>query len=314
MTPTEWTYLIFGIVLVAAVIIDLGVFSKSSKIISFKQALIQTIFWVVLSLLFGVFIWFEDGHDMAINYYSAYLTEWSLSIDNIFVFILIFNSFKIDKHYYGRTLLIGILIAIIFRILFITVGVAIVVKFHWVLYLFGAFLLYTGIKMLLVKEEDNFRPQDRKVYRFLKKHLRIADGFSAGKYYVKRNGVIYFTNLAVVVIILGVTDLAFSLDSIPAVLSITQEPLLVYTSNIFAVLGLRSLFFLLKGAATKFDYLQGGIALILIFIGVKMLLDIFHIELPVFVSLAFILVCLLGSILLSLHKNKKKELDTGEIK
>ncbi len=305
MSAKEWTYLIFGIVLVVALIFDLGLFSRRSKIISLKQALIQTIFWVGLSLAFGVFIWFEDGHGMAINYLSAYLMEWSLSIDNVFVFILIFNFFKIHEDHYGRTLLIGILIAILFRILFITIGVAVVNKFHWVLYIFGAFLVYTGIKMFFVKEDAGFEPEKNPVYRFMKKHMRIDDGPSNGKYTIKKNGKRYFTILAVVVVILGATDLVFSLDSIPAVFAITQEPMLIYTSNIFAVLGLRSLFFLLKGAVSRFAYLQHGIAIVLTFIGLKMLVEIFHIAVPIIVSLLVIVVCLFGSILFSLYKNKQ---------
>ena len=306
MSAKQWTYLIFGIVLVVALIFDLGLFSKSSKIISLKQALIQTCFWVVLSLGFGVFIWFEDGQGMAINYISAYLMEWSLSIDNVFVFILIFKFFDIDERNYGRTLLIGILIAIVFRIIFITVGVAIVSQFHWVLYIFGAFLVYTGIKMFLVNDEGGFDADKNPAYRFMKKYFRITDEPARGKYTLKKNGKTYFTNLSVVVAILGLTDLVFSLDSIPAVFAITQVPMLIYTSNIFAVLGLRSLFFLLKGAVNRFAYLQHGIAIVLTFIGLKMLAELIHVKVPIVVSLSVIVACLVGSILLSLYKSRKK--------
>lgn len=307
MSAKEWTYLIFGIVLLVALVFDLGLFSKSHKIISLKQALIQTCFWIGLSLAFGVFIWFEDGHNMAVSYLSAYLMEWSLSIDNIFVFIIIFNFFKIDEHEYGRTLLIGILIAIVLRIIFITVGVAIVSRFHWVLYFFGAFLVYTGFKMFISHKEDEVELDKNPAYRFIKKYFRITDDPPRGKYSMKKNGKRYFTSLMVVVVILGITDLVFSLDSIPAVFSITQVPMLIYTSNIFAVLGLRSLFFLLKGAANKFQYLQHGIAIILIFIGLKMLVEIFQLHIPIIASLAVIVFCLAGSILLSLYKNKRTE-------
>lgn len=306
MTAKELTYLIFGIVLLAALVFDLGLMSKKSEVISIRKALVLTLFWVGLSLAFGVFVWIEDGHNMAINYFSAYLMEWSLSIDNIFVFILIFNFFKVHEDNYGRTLLIGILIAIILRVVFITVGVALVQQFHWVLYIFGAFLVYTGVKMFLAKQEDGFDPESNAAYRFMKKYLRITSEEPEGRYIIWRNKKAYFTMLFVVVLILALTDLVFALDSIPAVFAITQVPMLIYTSNIFAILGLRSLFFLLKGAVNRFDYLQHGIAIVLIFVGLKMLIEIFHLELPVYISLIVILACLGGSILFSIYRNRQK--------
>ncbi|HEX5552411.1 MAG TPA: TerC/Alx family metal homeostasis membrane protein [Chitinophagaceae bacterium] len=313
MTAKELTYLIFGIVLVVALIFDLGLLSRKSETVSIKKALIQTIFWVGLSIAFFVFVWLEDGHDMAINYLSAYLMEWSLSIDNVFVFILIFNFFQVQKEYFGRTLLIGILLAIILRVIFITVGVALVQQFHWILYIFGAFLVYTGIKMFTTHSEDSFDPEGNPAYKFMKKYLRITSEEPKGRYIIWRNKKAYFTILAVVVIILALTDLVFALDSIPAVFAITQEPILIYTSNIFAILGLRSLFFLLKGAVNRFEYLQQGIATVLVFIGLKMLVEIFHVKLPVYVSLVVILACLGCSILYSLYHNRKIKTVTGPV-
>jgi len=306
MTAKQLTYLIFGIVLLVALVFDLGLMSKKSEIISIRKALIQTLFWVGLSLAFGVFVWIEDGQNMAISYFSAYLMEWSLSIDNIFVFILIFNFFKIHEDNYGRTLLIGILVAIVLRVVFITVGVALVQQFHWVLYIFGAFLVYTGFKMFLAKQDDGFDPEHNAAYRFMKKYLRITSEEPEGRYIIWRHKKAYFTILSVVVLILALTDLVFALDSIPAVFAITQVPMLIYTSNIFAILGLRSLFFLLKGAVNRFDYLQHGIAIVLIFVGLKMLIEIFHLELPVYMSLIVILACLSGSILYSIYRNRQK--------
>lgn len=307
MTAKEFTYLIFGIVLVLALVFDLGLFSKKSGTISIRKALVQTLFWVVLSLAFFVFVWFEDGHNNAINYLSAYLMEWSLSIDNVFVFILIFNFFHIHEDYYGRTLLIGILAAIVLRIIFITVGVALVQQFHWILYFFGAFLVYTGIKLFFKKEGNSFNPENNFAYKFMRRFLRVTTKEHNGRFVIMHHGKTYFTILAVVVAILALTDIVFALDSIPAVFAITQNPLLIYTSNIFAVLGLRSLFFLLKGAVKKFDYLQHGISIVLIFIGLKMLAEIFHIGMPVYVSLLVIIVCLAGSVLLSLYHNNHKK-------
>lgn len=305
MTHKEITYLIFGIVLVLALLIDLGVMSKKSSIISIKKALIQTIFWISLSLAFFVFVWIEDGQVFAINYLSAYLMEWSLSIDNVFVFIIIFNFFKVKEDQLGRTLLIGILLAIVLRVIFITVGIALVTRFHWILYIFGAFLIYTGFKMFFSGNDDSFSAEDNVAYKFMKRFLRLTTEEPNGKFIIWKHKKAYFTILSVVVAILALTDIVFALDSIPAVFAITQEPMIIYTSNIFAVLGLRSLFFLLKGAVNKFEYLQHGIAIVLIFIGLKMLVEIFHVNLPVYVSLVVILVCLVGSIVFSMYKNKK---------
>lgn len=306
MTPTELTYLIFGIVLITAVVFDLGLLSKKGHIITIRQAFFQTIFWVSLAIGFGVFVWFEDGQVLAIEYLSAYLMEWGLSIDNIFVFILIFSFFNIPERHANRVLLLGILLAIILRIIFITVGIALIEQFHWILYIFGGFLIYTGVKMFITDSEAEFDAQNNTVYKLLKKMLPITQDSSSGKFTMRIDGKKHFTMLFVVLIMLAATDIVFALDSIPAVFAITQNKMVIYTSNIFAVLGLRSLFFLLKGAVAKFKYLKEGIAIVLVFIGLKMLIAYFGIHLPVIVSLIAIVVCLGGSILFSLYKNKQE--------
>jgi len=187
MTPTQWTYLIFGIVIVLALIFDLGLLSKKSTTVSIKKALIQTSFWVGLSLAFFVFVWFEDGADIAISYLSAYLMEWSLSIDNIFVFILIFGFFKVKETSYARVLLIGIMMAIVFRAIFITIGTALIAQFNWILYIFGAFLVYTGVKMFVVDQQDDFKPEENIAYRFMSKYMRISPRRAAWQvHYQKR--------------------------------------------------------------------------------------------------------------------------------
>jgi len=311
MTAKEITYIVFGVVLLLALVFDLGLLSKSGKKVTIKQALIQTFFWVGLALCFFVFMWIEDGQGPALEYLSAYFMEWSLSIDNIFVFILIFSAFSVKERYYGRALLIGIIIAIVFRVIFITVGVALVDKFEWVLYIFGAFLLYTGIKMFASGEEEEFQPEKSKVYKFIKKILPLVPHDGEGKYVVRENGKRKYTTLFVVVILLASIDLVFALDSIPAVMGITRNRMVIYTSNIFAVLGLRSLFFLLRGAVSRFDYLQQGIAIILIFIGVKMLgehwINQWGIDeqVQVFISLGVILLCISGSIFYSIFITRK---------
>ncbi|HUR66574.1 MAG TPA: TerC/Alx family metal homeostasis membrane protein, partial [Chitinophagaceae bacterium] len=280
MTRDQITYLVFGIVLVASLVADLGLLSKKNKKVTIRQALYQTFFWVGLALAFCVFLWIENGQKPALEYLSAYLMEWSLSIDNIFVFILIFSAFSVKEKHYGRVLLIGILMAIIFRVIFITVGVALVDKFHWILYIFGAFLVFTGYKMFAASDDHEFQPQESKIYRFMKRFFPLVPHDGDGKFMIREEGKPAYTTLFVVVMMLAAIDLVFALDSIPAVMGIVDTEtkgyeatakLVIYTSNIFAVLGLRSLFFLLRGAVSKFDYLQQGIAIVLVFIGLKML-------------------------------------------
>ena len=308
MTTDQIAYLVFGIVLLIAITLDLGLLSKSSAEISIKKALYQTAFWVSLAVAFFVFLWWYEGSTIAVEYLSAYLMEWSLSIDNIFVFILIFSFFNIRKDHVARALLIGILMAIIFRVIFITVGVALVERFSWILYIFGAFLVYTGIKIFTVKQEQEYDPVSNPVYKFLNRFFPIIHEDVSGKLTVKKNGKRFYTNMFVVVVMLATTDIVFALDSIPAVFAISQDKLVIYTSNIFAVLGLRSLFFLLKGAVNKFDYLQQGIAVVLVFIGLKMLVS-YWVHVPVYISLIVIVVCLVGSIVYSIQVSNEERKD-----
>ncbi len=328
MSAHQVVYLVFGIVLVAALVVDLGLLSKKNTTITIKQALYQTCFWVGLALIFFIFMWIEGpalasedtvhtaaaasvtGSQLALEFISAYLMEWSLSIDNIFVFILIFTAFNVKEKHYPRVLLVGILMAIIFRVIFIAIGVTLVAKFSWILYLFGGFLLYTGYTMFTAKESDEFDPQASGLYKFLKKILPITEHDGDGKYFLTQNGSTVYTSLFVVVILLAGIDLVFALDSIPAVMGISKDPLVIYTSNIFAVLGLRSLFFLLRSAVSKFDYLQQGIAIVLIFIGIKMLGEHYISQwigknTQVIISLGVILVCITGSIFYSIFMKRK---------
>ena len=311
MTPEQITYLVFGIVVLVALVFDLGLMSKKSSEITMKKALVQTIFWVSLALAFFVFIWFEDGRTPAIEYLSAYLMEWSLSIDNIFVFILIFSFFGVKTQYVPRALLIGIILAIVFRIIFISVGIVLIERFHWLLYVFGALLLYTGIKMFTAKHNEETDMSQNVVYKFLQRILPLVSHDGEGKYVIRQDGKRYYTSMFVVIIMLATTDIIFALDSIPAVFAISQNRMVVYTSNIFAVLGLRSLFFLLKGAVNKFAYLQQGIAIVLVFIGLKMLAEIFHFKVPVYVSLLVIVGCISASVIYSIavaNAAEKREL------
>lgn len=312
MTTDQIVYLVFGCVIVIALTLDLGFLSKKNATISIGQALRQTFIWVLLALAFFIFMWVEEGQKLALEYLSGYLMEWSLSIDNIFVFILIFSSFKVKEIHIPRVLLIGILIAILLRVVFITVGVALVAKFSWLLYIFGVFLLYTGYNMFVAGEDSQFDPHQSKVYLFLKKYLPIGNTDGDGKFVIRdHNNKPLYTSLFVVVILLAMIDLVFALDSIPAVMGISNSSLVIYTSNIFAILGLRSLFFLLRGAVNQFEHLQQGIAIVLIFIGIKMLGEHYISEwvdknTQVLISLIFIIFCISGSIFYSIFTAKQK--------
>ncbi|MDQ3017191.1 MAG: TerC/Alx family metal homeostasis membrane protein [Bacteroidota bacterium] len=310
MTTDQITYLVFGIIVLAALVFDLGLLSKKNTKVTIRSALYQTFFWVGLAIGFFIFMWIEYGQTTGLEYLSAYLMEWSLSIDNIFVFILIFSAFSVQEKNYGRVLLLGILMAIIFRVIFITVGVALVDKFHWILYLFGGFLVYTGYKMFTSNDDEEFDPHKSSVYKWINKLLPLVPHDGDGKFYFIENGKRVYTTLFVVVLMLASIDLVFALDSIPAVMGISRDKLVIYTSNIFALLGLRSLFFLLRGAVSKFDYLQQGISVVLIFIGLKMLGEHWisqYIEktTQVFISLGVILLCITASIFYSIFINKK---------
>ena len=311
MTTDQIVYTVFGVVIITALILDLGFLSKKNTTITIRQALKQTFLWVLLAFGFFIFMWIEEGQKIGLEFLSGYLMEWSLSIDNIFVFILIFDAFKVKEHNVSRVLLIGILAAIIFRVLFITVGVALVAKFAWVLYIFGVFLFYTGIKMYTASSEDHFDPHNTPVYKFLKKFLPITSSDGDGRFVIRQSGKPLYTSLFVVVVLLAAIDIVFALDSIPAVMGISNNSLVIYTSNIFAILGLRSLFFLLRGAVNEFEHLQQGIAIVLIFIGVKMLGEhyinmVMDKNAQVILSLLVIVFCITGSIVYSIFANKKK--------
>jgi tellurite resistance protein TerC len=292
MNPLAISYLTFGIVVLAAVAFDLGLFSMTGSVMTIKRALYLTCFWVIMALGFFAFLWLLHGQKVALEYLSAYMMEWSLSIDNIFVFILIFTFFGIKEQYYGNALLFGILLAIVFRIVFISAGILLVTRFHWVLYLFGLILVYTGIRMFFAKRDQERNLQDNRVYRWLQRMVPLSSEDGGGKFRVVVGAKTYYTTIFVVVILLATTDIVFAVDSIPAVFGVSQNMLVIYTSNIFAVLGLRSLFFLVKGASARFSHLPQGIAAVLVFIGLKMLAEPLGVKLPITTCLLVIVGCL----------------------
>ncbi len=297
--------ILFAVIVVGFLVADLGFFNKKSHKIAFKPALYQSLFWIGISLLFGVLIFFFIGKETAVEFFSAYITEKMLSVDNLFVILLIFNYFNLEEKYHHKALFWGIIGAIIFRALFIGVGAYVISQFYWVLYVFGAVLLYTGIKLLGNKKEEHIDFKKNKVIKFAHKILPFIDSHHGGKFFIRQNGKFYFTSLFMVVLLVEATDIIFAVDSIPAVFSISQNMFVVFTSNIFAIMGLRALFFLIENILHKFHHLQKGLAFILIFIGIKMLVGIFGIHLSSILSLGIILFALVSSIVLSILFPKK---------
>ncbi|MDI9337181.1 MAG: TerC/Alx family metal homeostasis membrane protein [Alphaproteobacteria bacterium] len=306
-------YVIFMVVLMLALVIDMGVLERKNKVFTIKKALRLTLFWIIISIIYFSYTWITKDRATALSYLSAYITEWSLSVDNVFVFVIIIGAFKIHVKFEAKALLYGVLLAIVLRVLFITLGVELIEKFHWILYFFGAFLIYTGIKLLKGDQDDQMDPLNSKVYVTLKKWFPIDDSDGNGKIWFKNptNGKKMFSIIFVIIVMLALIDIVFALDSIPAVLSITQDKIIVYSSNIFAVLGLRSLYFLVKGASQKFYYLPYGIAFVLVFIGLKIMVeDSMHgwvsKESLSLISFIFIIFCIFGSIFYSIFVKKPK--------
>lgn len=308
---------VFAVLILVFLVVDLGLFNKQAHRITTKSALYQSIFWVLVSTVFGYLIYHfdEGGTDAMIEYFSAYLTEYALSVDNIFVILLILKYFSVKEEYYHNILFWGILGAVVFRGIFIFVGALLVAKFHVILYFFGVLLIYSGIKIYLGDSDNKIDPEKNPVLRFCRKYLPISKDEMGGKFVARVNGKLMFTPLFLVIVLIETTDLIFAIDSIPAAFAITQNEFLIYTSNIFAVLGLRAMFFLLAGIIDKFYLLQKGLSIILFFVGAKMLLEIgeyfgwpdsiTHIRPEL--SFSIIIVTLTLSIILSILIPAKKE-------
>jgi len=305
-------FTVFSIVIILFLVIDLGVFNKKAHLVSTKSALLQSIFWVAVSVAFGYAIYLYDGGSQAsLEYFSAYLTEYALSVDNVFVILIILRYFMVDQIYYHKILFWGILGALLFRAIFIFAGAILVSHFYWILYIFGVFLVYTGIKIYFEESDDEIDPGKNILLKWSKKYLRIDD-VQDGRFFYRKDRKLYFTTLFLVIILIETTDLIFAVDSIPAAFAITQSEFLIYTSNIFAVLGLRAKFFLLAGVIDKFYLLQKGLSAVLIFIGAKMLLEIVDVHVPIVLSFSIIIGTLTLSILLSLlipESGKKESTD-----
>jgi len=299
---------LFGVIIAIFLVMDLGFFHKQAQKISTRSALLQSIFWVIISTLFGFFIYVYDdsGAIGAVEYFSAYLTEYALSVDNIFVILLILKYFQVKEEYYHRTLFWGILGAIVFRAIFIFVGAFVIHRVHQVLYIFGVFLIYSGIRIYFEDGDEKIEPEKNPILKFCRKYLPVTKDDHGGHFVVKEAGKTLFTPLFLVIVLIETTDLLFAVDSIPAAFAITQNEFLIYTSNIFAVMGLRAMFFLLAGIIDKFYLLQKGLSIILFFIGAKMLLDIWKIEINVYLSFTVIIATLTLSIIFSVLIPRKE--------
>ncbi|GKW25406.1 TerC family protein [Pectobacterium polonicum] len=311
---TPWLWGSFAAIVIVMLAIDLLYQGrKGSTVMTFKQAAVWSIIWVTLSLLFNAgFWWYLDGtlgRDVAnaqsLAFLTGYLIEKALAVDNVFVWLMLFGYFAVPPQYQRRVLIYGVLGAIVLRTLMVFGGSWLVTQFQWLLYVFGAFLLFTGLKMALAKEGDG-AIGDKPLVRWLRSHLRMTDSIENERFFVRRNGLLYATPLFLVLIMVEISDVIFAVDSIPAIFAVTTDPFIVLTSNLFAILGLRAMYFLLAGVAERFSLLKYGLAVILIFIGIKMLLiDIFHI--PVAISLGVVASILVITMLINVWVNKRAE-------
>jgi tellurite resistance protein TerC len=312
--PANWIFwILFNVFVLAMLALDLGVFHRNKHVVAFREAIGWTFVWITLAGAFAVLIYFfghiltdnpgRPNSELTLEFLTGYLIEESLSVDNLFVFLVIFRYFAVPRKYQHQILFWGVVGALVMRGIFILVGIKLLNTFSWLIYVFGAILIYSGIK-LLGQEEKEIEPEKNIVLRIFRKFFRLTDNYEDGKFFVVRQGIRYATPLAVVLVMIETTDLLFATDSIPAVLAITREPFIVYTSNVFAILGLRSLYFALAGMIEVFHLLHYGLSLILIFIGVKMLAS-HYVKLPIGIALGAVAGVLLISIVLSLIFPKK---------
>jgi tellurite resistance protein TerC len=299
-------WIVFNVVIFSMLALDLTVINKKAHKIALKEALIWSGVWIALALIFNIFVLIEFGKTKALEFLTGYVIEYSLSIDNIFVFILIFSYFSVKPQYQHKILFWGILGALIMRGIFIFAGVALINRFHWIVIIFGAFLIFSGLKMLFQKDEISVDPEKNGLVRLFRKFLPVTETLHGDSLIVRQNNRLIATPLFLVLLVIESTDLIFAVDSIPAILAISKDTFIVYTSNIFAILGLRSLYFAVSGIMGLFRYLKVGLAIVLTFVGLKMLASFFHIEIPIIISLGIIISILLISIIASVIIKKKE--------
>ena len=296
---STWLWLGFSLFILTMLSLDLGLFNRKAHTIRYREAWIWSGVWVTLAMLFAALVFHYQGSTRGLEFLTGYLIELSLSVDNLFVFLLIFSYFKVPAMFQHRVLFWGVMGALIMRLTMIFVGAALINRFHWIIYIFGGFLVYTGIKMFR-QEEIDIHPDQNPLVRLVTRFLPISRTYDEEKFFTVVNGKRIGTLLLLVLMVVEVTDLVFAVDSIPAIFAITTNTFIVYTSNVFAILGLRSMYFLLAGVVEKFRYLRYGLAIVLTFIGIKMLIVAIGFHIPIWFSLVFVATVLLGSVAASL--------------
>jgi tellurite resistance protein TerC len=306
-SPMLWT--IFSIFVLGMLALDLGVFNRKAHEVRYKEALAWSIVWVALSLAFNWWIYHKFGSQKALEFLTGYLIEKALSVDNIFVFVVLFASFAVPKMYQHRVLFWGVLGALLMRAIFIGLGAALVSRFHWIMYVFGAILIYTGIKLMKEGEAEP-HPEKNPIYKFARRLMPATPEYHGKHFIIMKEGRRYATPLLLVLIAIEATDVVFAVDSIPAIFAITTDPFIVYTSNIFAILGLRAMYFLLAGVIDKFHFLKYGLALVLLFVGVKMIIAEWY-KVPILVSLGVIALLLVASVIASIIWPRHVELEVS---
>ncbi|HVQ36887.1 MAG TPA: TerC family protein [Pyrinomonadaceae bacterium] len=288
--------------------LDLGLFNRKAHTITYREASIWSAVWLTLASIFAGIVFWYQGSQRGLEFVTGYLIELSLSVDNLFVFLLIFSYFKVPARYQHRVLFWGVMGALIMRLTMIFVGAALITRFHWIIYIFGAFLVYTGLRMFR-QEDTDIQPEENIAVRLVTRYIPLTRTYEGEHFFTRVDGKLTGTLLLLVLVIVEVTDLVFAVDSIPAIFAITTNTFIVYTSNVFAILGLRSMYFLLAGVVEKFHYLKMGLAIVLTFIGAKMLVVAVGIHIPIWISLVFVAVVLLGSVAASLIWAKHADLD-----
>ena len=305
-------WVVFPFLVIGVLVLDLGVFHRKAHAVSLREAFVWSCVWLSIALLFALGVYHVKGGEKALEFITGYLIEWSLSVDNLFVFLVIFSYFAVPAIYQHRLLFWGILGALILRAIFILTGAALLSRFHWMMYIFGAFLVFTGIK-LLFSGEEKVEPEKNPAVRLVRRFMNLTSSFEGQRFFLRKEGRLWATPLFLVLVVVETTDVIFALDSIPAIFAITLDPFIVYTSNVFAILGLRALFFLLAGVMGMFRYLKVGLSFVLCFVGVKMTIVDFY-KIPIGVSLGVIGMILAISILASRFiPAKEKEVEPAPV-
>ena len=308
-TSSLWLWVGFNVFVLGMLALDLGVFHRKAHVVSFREAGVWSAIWIALALVFNAGVWHFFGPQKGMEFLTGYLIEKSLSVDNIFIIALIFSYFAVPEQYQHRVLFWGILGALVMRAIFIAAGAALIANFHWVIYVFGAFLIATGIKMVFTPDKG-LEPEKNPVVRLVRRLVPVTDQYHGQSFFVRQNGALAATPLFLVLALVEATDLIFAVDSIPAIFAVTTDPFIVYTSNVFAILGLRSLYFLLAGVMHKFEFLKLGLAAILVFVGAKMaMVDLYTI--PSAVSLGVVAAILAVAVAASLLRAQRRAAPAG---